>query len=151
MAVILFAFFLPAINVSAQAKKQPNPSYKTAIGAKIFPLALSIKSMSSRKSAFEFLGYFKDGFRITGLFERHGVINQEGNLKWYIGGGGHVGFSDKVHGNDAKLGVDGVIGLDYKFLNMPLNLSLDWQPSFGFGDKSSFTANWGGIGVRYCF
>jgi hypothetical protein len=53
-------------------------------------------------------------------------------LKWYIGPGAHVGLYKVL--NDAKtyFGVDGVVGLDYKFANLPLNLSLDWQPAFEF-------------------
>lgn len=137
--------------VSAQKAKPPKPAYKTAVGVKFSPFGVSIKSMSGKKKAFEFLGYFDHGFRLTALVEYHGNISSEGNFKWYIGGGGHVGFDNKANGGDAKLGLDGVIGLDYKFMRMPLNISLDWQPSFGFGDDKTFTANWGGIGLRYCF
>jgi hypothetical protein len=32
------------------------------------------------------------------------------------------------------VGIDGVLGLDYKFNGAPINMSLDWQPSFEFGD-----------------
>jgi hypothetical protein len=30
----------------------------------------------------------------------------------------------------AAAGLDGVLGLDYKFKGAPINLSLDWQPSY---------------------
>ena len=49
------------------------------------------------------------------------------------------------------VGVDGVIGLDYKFRGAPINLSLDWQPSFEFGDNRGFVSSWGGLGIRYTF
>ena len=149
--VLLAMVLLKAETVAAQDKKTGNPSYKTAVGIKFFPFGISVKSMTTKKTAFEFLGYFNEGFRVTVLYEYHGILNQQGNLKWYIGGGGHVGFADNAHGSDTKLGVDGIVGLDYKFLHLPLNLSLDWQPSFGLGDNSSFTGNWGGIGARFCF
>jgi hypothetical protein len=139
-----------SISVTAQQKKEPKPVYKTAIGFKFYPSAITLKTMTGKKSAFELLGYFRDGFRLTGLYEFHGAINTDGNLKWYIGFGGHLGLGRQDAGNDAKLGVDGVIGLDYKFLNLPLNLSLDWQPALGIGDNSAFT-NWGGLGVRFAF
>ncbi len=150
LTLLLFLLAYSGI-ASAQKIKQPKPSYKTAVGVKFSPLAVSIKSMSGKKKAFEFLGYFNHGFRLTVLAEYYGNINEDKNFKWYIGGGGHVGFASKAYGGDAKLGIDGVIGLDYKFKGLPLNLSIDWQPSYGFGDDENFTANWGGIGVRYCF
>lgn len=128
-----------------------NPSYKTSVGIKFFPMGLTIKSMSGKNSAFEFLGYFNDGFRVTVLSEHFGSINQANNLKWFIGAGGHAGLADQSNGGSAKLGIDGIIGIDYKFLHLPLNLSLDWQPSVGFGDQTTYSTNWGGIGVRYCF
>lgn len=150
--LMFFLLMLLSIQeVAAQNVKVPKPSYKTGVGLKFFPLGITVKSMTTKKTAIEFLGYFHDGFRVTGLYEYHGIINEEKNLKWYIGGGGHIGFADNDNGSDAKLGVDGIIGLDYKFLHLPLNISLDWQPSFGLGDESSFTGNWGGIGARFCF
>ena len=132
------------------AQKTGTTEYQTAIGIKVFPFALSLKTKVGvrGKNSIEFLGYFKDGFRLTGLYEFGGKLNTDGNLKWYLGFGGHAGFSDKSHGGDVKLGADGIIGLDYKFKNLPLNLSLDWQPALGIGEDNSFT-NWGGLGVRF--
>jgi hypothetical protein len=48
-------------------------------------------------------------------------------------------------------GIDGVTGLDFKFNNLPLNIALDWQPSFefGVGTLNGFQGNWGGLAVRY--
>jgi hypothetical protein len=47
------------------------------------------------------------------------------------------------------IGVDGVLGLDYKINGAPINLSLDWQPSFTFSGYSYFEGGWGGLGIRY--
>jgi hypothetical protein len=47
-------------------------------------------------------------------------------------------------------GIDGVLGLDYKIKGAPLNLSIDWQPSFNFVGYSYFS-NWGGLAIRYTF
>jgi hypothetical protein len=151
-SVLFFIFISAAVAAQDTQKKvkEPEPSYKTALGIKFYPTAISLKTMTGKKSAMEFLGYFKDGFRLTGLYEIHGMLSKKKNFKWYVGFGGHLGLGNQDNGNDAKLGADGVIGLDYKFLNLPLNLSLDWQPAFGIGDDKSFT-NWGGIGVRFAF
>ena len=46
-------------------------------------------------NAGELIGYFyKDGFRLTGLYEIHGDINGAPGLKWYVGPGAHIGFYD---------------------------------------------------------
>ncbi|MEO5944408.1 MAG: hypothetical protein ABIP30_10240 [Ferruginibacter sp.] len=126
--------------------------YKTAIGVKFYPGAISVKHFVSDKNALEGLGYFFNyGTRITGLYEIHGDINNAGGLKWYIGPGAHIGFYSNKYGGATSAGVDGVLGLDYKFKDAPINLSLDWQPSFEFGNKynNGFNANWGGLGIRY--
>ena len=49
------------------------------------------------------------------------------------------------------IGIDGIIGLDYKIKGAPINVCLDWQPSFNFIGYNYFEGGWGGIGVRYAF
>lgn len=149
MKRVLWSFIFLCFVLGARAQKNPKPFYKTGVGARFFPLGFSVKSMTNQRNGFEVVGYFREGFRVTGLYERHGILNEAQNLKWYIGGGAHVGFANKENGSDVKLGIDGVIGLDYKFLRLPLNISLDWQPSLGLGDGDGFIGNWGGIGVRF--
>jgi hypothetical protein len=126
-------------------------SYQTAIGLKFFPGAVSVKHFIKDNAAIEGLGYFWDrGFRITGLYQFHGDINGVDGLKWYAGGGAHIGLYSSKWGGGSALGIDGVVGLDYKLPGVPLNLSLDWQPSIEFGNKyEGFASGWGGLGIRY--
>lgn len=129
-------------------------SYTTALGVKFYPGAISIKHFLGDNKAVEGLGYFwSHGFRITGLYEIHGDITDIDGLKWYIGPGAHVGFYSTKYGGGSSIGVDGVLGLDYKITGAPINLSLDWQPSFEFGNNygNGFTGGWGGFGIRYTF
>jgi hypothetical protein len=136
--------------VSAQKN---SPTYKTAAGVKIYPGGLTLKHFVKENQAVDFIGYFwQKGTRITGLYEFHGNISSSENFKWYVGPGVHVGlFSNKYYDGGVAVGVDGVLGLDYKFKDAPINLSLDWQPSFEFGDYEGFQAGWGGLGIRYTF
>ena len=142
-----------ALTATAQrSKSYSSTSYQTALGVKFYPGAVSIKHFVNNQAALEGLGYFWErGFRITGLYEIHGDINGAPGLKWYIGPGAHVGFYNTKHGGGSSFGVDGVLGLDYKINSAPINLSLDWQPSFEFGDGRGFTGNWGGFAIRYTF
>jgi len=133
------------------------PSYRTAIGIKFYPGAFSIKHFHRDNRALEGLLYFWNyGFRVTGLYEIHGDISDLGGLKWYIGPGAHIGVWNNrwkdaypTRESGVAIGVDGVLGLDYKINGAPINLSLDWQPSFTFSGYSYFEGGWGGLGIRY--
>lgn len=129
-------------------------SYKTALGVKVWDGAgISFKTFVSPTNALEVIGYFyKYGTRITGLYEIHGNISGAPGLKWYVGPGAHLGFyKNKPFENQTVAGIDGVLGLDYKVNKAPLNLSIDWQPSFEFADGRGFVGSWGGLGIRYTF
>lgn len=147
---------LGVLNASAQKRSSSYSSsdYRTALGVKFYPGAISLKHFVNGNNALEALGYFWDrGFRLTGLYEIHGNIKGAPGLKWYIGPGVHVGFYNEKYGGASSFGVDGVLGLDYKINSAPINLSVDWQPSFEFGEKygHGFSGNWGGFAVRYTF
>ncbi|MBL7750284.1 MAG: hypothetical protein JNN29_02815 [Chitinophagaceae bacterium] len=127
--------------------------YTTALGVKFWDGGgITLKHFFNEQNAGELIGYFwSQGARFTGLYEIHGDISNAGGLRWYIGPGAHVGFYNSKYGDGAYFGVDGVLGLDYKFNNAPINLSLDWQPSIEFGSGRGFYGGWGGLGVRYTF
>jgi hypothetical protein len=149
VVVILFT----ATKVSAQkGDYNTSSSYTTAVGVKFYPGAISVKHFVGDNKAVEGLAYFWNrGFRVTGLYEIHFDINDVAGLKWYIGPGAHVGFYGSKYGGGTSIGVDGVLGLDYKIQGAPINLSLDWQPSFEFANNygNGFTGGWGGFGIRY--
>ncbi|HWB24429.1 MAG TPA: hypothetical protein VG738_03070 [Chitinophagaceae bacterium] len=156
--IILTTLFIAGLFVISNAQDMGS-SYKTAVGVKFYPGALSVKSFIQPDRAIEGLAYFyEDGFRITGLYEIHGNIEGVDGLKWYIGPGAHIGFwsqswKDKYpdRNNSVAIGIDGVLGLDYKITGAPINVSLDWQPSFNFVGYNYFEGGWGGLGIRYTF
>jgi hypothetical protein len=148
--ILFFFFALSSQKIQAQAK---GDAYTTAIGVKFYPSSVTLKTFMKSNLAFEAIGYFWNrGTRITGLFEYHYSLSPSGALKWYIGPGAHVGFykADFYNGG-TSFGIDGVLGLDYKFPGIPINVSLDWQPSYEFGDYEGFSGNWGGLALRLAF
>lgn len=146
--LITALFSVIGFSLYAQTASVARPSYKTAIGMRFFPAGISFKSNSDyKKSSTEVIAYFKDGFTGALLHEWNFTLNTARNLRAYIGAGGHVGYFDEASGGGAVLGADGAIGLDYKFLRLPVNISLDWQPSVQFGKNNDFRG-WGGIGAR---
>lgn len=155
MKKLLYAFVCLFIISAAhgQSRNANSSSYKTALGVKVWDGGgISFKQFVNGNNAVELVGYFWNrGTRITGLYEIHAPISGTRGLQWYIGPGAHVGFYNTKFGDGAFIGVDGVLGLDYKFSNAPINLSIDWQPSFEFGTNRGFVGSWGGLGVRYTF
>lgn len=155
MRKILFisVLLISALTSSAQKAKSGSSSYTTALGVKVWDGGgISLKHFFSHNNAGELIGYFwSQGFRLTGLYEIHGDISGAQGLKWYIGPGAHVGFYNTKYSGNTFIGLDGVLGLDYKFRGAPINMSLDWQPSFEFGEGRGFNGSWGGLGIRYTF
>jgi hypothetical protein len=152
--VLTTLMFLAVSNLKAQQEMNTSSSYTTAVGLKFYPGALTVKHFINDGVALEGIGYFSTyGFRITGLYEFHNDISSVEGLKWYVGPGVHVGFYDTRYGGGTALGIDGVLGLDYKFQGAPIEASVDWQPSFEFGSNydNGFIGGYGGLGIRYAF
>lgn len=147
LLVVLSVFLFTASHAQSMGR-----SYKTALGVKVWDGGgISFKTFVSPNNALEVIGYFNgDGSRLTGLYEIHGNISDAPGLKWYIGPGAHVGIY-RGYPHDGFGGIDGVLGLDYKVNKAPLNLSIDWQPSFEFTNGGGFVGSWGGLGIRYTF
>jgi hypothetical protein len=145
-------------NVDKRQNQQTANTYSKAIGVKMYPGAITFKKFNNQNTAIEAIGYFNlDGFSLTMLKEFHTPIIDVENLSWYYGYGAHLGiWSDEWKKNNVKtnnsniaVGLDGIIGLDYKFINAPFNFTIDWQPSFSI--IQSYFNNQGGIGIRYTF
>lgn len=156
--VLLFLFIFTFL-MNGNAQTNLGTQYSTSLGVKLYPGAITAKHFIANNKAVEGLGYFNaDGFRFTGLYELHYPISSIEGLKWYVGGGGHLGIwsdtwktSHPTRNAGLAIGVDGVLGLDYKIKAAPLNLSLDWQPSFNLIGYSYFEGGWGGLSIRYAF
>lgn len=132
-------------------------NYNQALGLK-FPggFAVTYKKFITDNHNIEAQAMFwRKGFRAVGLYEFNFDIPDAEGLRWFVGPGAHIGFWKSTYKDDynssADFGVDGIIGLDYKFKDIPLNVSLDWEPSIVLVGSSGFTPSYGGIGVRYTF
>jgi hypothetical protein len=151
--LVLAMAVLTVATSQAQSKSAQGYDYTTALGVKVWDGGgISLKHFFDERNAGELIAYFwSRGVRFTGLYEIHGDINGAAGLKWYIGPGAHIGFYNTKYGDGGFVGVDGVLGLDYKFNGAPINVSLDWQPSIEFGSGRGFYGGWGGLGIRYTF
>ena len=91
-------------------------------------------------------GMWDNGFLVTALYERHIPVISQG-FHFYYGAGGHLGSWK----DDFAIGVDGVIGLEYKIPSIPLALSLDYKPLFNIASDTKFILDDFGLGIKVTF
>lgn len=99
------------------------------------------------------LSDFENGIEFYALAEYIGFIaGIPENFSYYCGAGLHAG-SWKGYDDPFVAGVDGIIGMQYRFDKIPVTLALDWHPLFNiFTDKDErFWLQKFGISVRYSF
>jgi hypothetical protein len=136
--------------------------YKTALGVRLSSAnamqnnSISIKQFISERVAIEGLFTFGDPLALGVLVEKHNPLTPAG-LTYFYGAGGYIGFVKKVNTNtlktttDPNFGAQGVIGLDYKFNNVPLNISLDWKPELNIVSDINFEPAAIGFSARFTF
>ena len=152
-----FFFFLMLIAFSS-ANGQ---SYNSAIGLRFgYPTSVTYKKFLSEKNAVEayvgYRGYAGYSYISVNLaYQIHNPINSARNLSWYYGAGAGVAFYsyDSGFNGNGSIGIpiSGYLGLDYKFEEIPLNLSVDWVPTIfvGGGFLSGFGGSYGALSARY--
>jgi len=160
MKKIVLGFLLTAgmglvNNLSAQ-------DYKTALGVRLSSSnamqnnSISFKQFITERTAIEGLFTFGDPLALGVLVEFHKPLAPAG-LTWFYGAGGYISFVKKVNVANAKsttdpnFGGQGVIGLDYKFNNVPLNISLDWKPELNIVSDINFEPAAIGFSARFTF
>jgi len=94
------------------------------------------------------LGLWQHGFKLTGAYDF--ILAGDGNFNLYAGPAAAVGTWKVNDNSDFVAGVGGQIGVEYNF-PIPLQLSLDWEPIYYFGDDHGFYAYGIALGVRYRF
>lgn len=96
------------------------------------------------RSAVEGIVSFGSRFGMGALLELHRSLNTPG-LRWFYGAGAYVGFQS----NETFLGPTGILGLDYKFANVPINLSVDWKPELDIIPSVNFVPDAFALSVRF--
>jgi hypothetical protein len=124
-------------------------NYKTAVGLRLSSNdalvnnAITVKQFLNASVALEGLISFKP-VAFGALAEVHQPVSSTPGLRWLFGGGAFVYFDHGAGG-----GLQGILGLDYKFVNAPLNLSIDWKPEFQFSHGFLFEPAVIGLSARF--
>ena len=105
-------------------------------------------------SGSEGLGYKYSHVGISGIY--HWVWNLDGGLNWYLGPGAQLGFySSKYNSNvdGLTLNVGGQLGIEYdlNMLDVPILLSLDARPMWGFLGGTEGFGYGAAFSARYTF
>lgn len=150
------------VNVTTDSFSQHN--YKTALGLRLNGGAgISVRHSLKENQSIEGILYTRwRGINITGIYSVNYPVFDEPGFNFFIGGGGHIGFwdrdrspwwdEDKKYGDTRMvLGIDGQIGLDYTFKEIPLNLAIDWKPAFNIIGITNFWVGDAALSVRYTF
>jgi hypothetical protein len=146
--ILISLSLLIAFTVSTKAQE-----YKTAIGIRLGPNSaaiapgFSVKHFIDDKHALEGIVGFKDGIGFCGLYEWHHPIASVEHLQWFVGAGGYAAYRIKT----AYIGAAGIVGIDYKFPEIPLNISIDWKPELNIIESVGFEASGVGFSARFSF
>ena len=147
----LFLLMIATSIFSISSQAQNGGGYKTALGIRLGSSVPAIKNGVTLKhffgnKAIEGILSFGDGTALCGLYEIHRPLGIS-SLQWLIGAGGYVGFSSGAK----SFGAAGIIGLDYKFEAIPLNVTLDWKPELNLVSRIGFEASGVGFSARFTF
>jgi hypothetical protein len=135
VTLILISFFAGTALAGTLRLKD----YDTGLGIKIGMVpGLTAKHFFNASAAVEgVLTYRWSGLNLTGLAEFHLPVFDTEGMYFYYGGGLHVGVWDSAKAKDQpatgrklNFGIDGIVGLEYDFRDVPLSLGLDWKPNF---------------------
>ncbi|MDQ6762367.1 MAG: hypothetical protein M3015_07040 [Bacteroidota bacterium] len=147
--LMIFALILLA---AAGVKAQ---EYQTAFGAKFYTGNGSVGGLNIRHSTAEHtalegsLLFYSGGVGLEGLYEYQGPVAGAEGLQYFVGGGGFLGFGTGNRSTtNFALRLTG--GVDYKFADAPIDVSLGFDPFFYLAPTSGSDLRLG-IGIRYIF
>lgn len=152
LAAVLFVF-IPSIALAQD--------YSTGIGVRggIFS-GISYKKFVSPANAFEIaVALHRRGPYIAGMYQIHANAFDAPGLNWYYGPGANIGFYEGRYSgpwfdNDDRsyvvIGINGVLGLEYKIEEIPITIGADIIPALNITDHFGLWIG-GGITLRYVF
>lgn len=136
--------------------------YRAAIGIRAGETSgVTFKFRTGGSSNIELLaGIWSDWLNLTALYEKNVPAFNVNGLKWYYGAGGHIGFATGTYnegrlysrGEEFALGIDGVVGLEYKIPPIPFAVSIDIKPLVEiYRNGDLWLGIDPGIGVKFTF
>ncbi len=111
---------------------------------------ITAKYFVSGVDAVEGMLSFTHGVNVYALYERHVPVIENG-FAFYYGAGANIGSWEKHDRSKFTMGIDGVIGLEYKIPAVPLSLAVDYRPCINFIGHTGFKWYDFGFAARVAF
>lgn len=87
---------------------------------------------------------------ITGLYELHNYDFASADLRWYYGAGAHIALGSNASGaSQTGLGIDAIIGIEYRIKGGPISVGADWKPGLAVIGSGGLVGDEGAITLRY--
>jgi hypothetical protein len=152
--IILCVFLVLAV-----CKSSAFAQYKHAIGGRFGTAnGISFKTFANTTNALELIVNFQSNtnysyFRATGLMEKHAPIANVDGLRWYYGFGATIGSRTykPTDENSLLLAAEGILGLDFKFADAPINIGMDWKPAIELTPNTRLNSDGIGLSLRFTF
>ncbi len=148
--------------------------YEQRLGLRMgYTSGITGKIIKDRRVALEgMLGFRKGGMQIYGLIERQKPLIVDGihDLQLYFGGGAHIGFVNGIERYRSfngpsgvsyyeerivgpVIGLDGIFGVEYTLLKVPLTFSVDFKPFVELQSFYKLKANFYDVAfsIKYTF
>ena len=129
---------------------------------------LTLKKNNGSSAIEGIVGFWSHGVSLTGLWEKQQNAFDEPGFNWFYGFGGHLAFyGDKFDGRggaawynhphdiddgDFGIGIDGIVGLEYKIPDVPLAIDISLKPYMEIVSEGGvFFSPDPGIGIKFAF
>lgn len=156
MKKTVFIFGIICLAFGSYAQKTTTP-YSSAFGGRIEIntdrtfLGFTYKHYMDQLKSYEVMALsdFDRGIEFYGFLQYNGTVPDfPPKLRWIVGGGANLGTWND---DSFVLGIDGMLGVEYSFTELPLNLGLDWKPVLNLVTKKDdrFWPSKFGISIRY--
>lgn len=149
-------FFLGALIALLSLNFAVAQDYRTGIGLRLGPYyGLTVKHNLNQVNAVEgILSASFNEFFLVGTYQwHHDRVFDLQPMRFYYGIGPHIGsWGGGRYGvahSGFLLGASGIVGLEYNFLDIPLNIALDWIPQFDIIERFGPRFHSIGLSVRY--
>lgn len=145
---LFFISIFSIVTITSEAQE-----YKTAVGIRLGPNSpaiapgFTIKHFLDEKHAVEGIVGINNGIGVCALYEWHFPITSVPHLQWFAGAGAYAAYRSST----SYIGGAGIVGVDYKFPDIPLNISIDWKPELNIIESVGFEASGVGFSARFTF
>lgn len=138
---------IAAFAIAASAAQAQDYRWAVGIRAASYTTGLTVKRTFGANAIEGMLVFpYDSGFNFGLIYERRIPVISDG-FGFYYGGGMHIGSWD----HDFNVGIDAIVGLEYKLRKAPVAFSVDYKPMYDFAKDSKFRPWSFGLGAKFVF